>query len=676
MPGGTDHPAGDRFTSPKSKKSKSRRSELAKHQNSSFLAANKDNGVVRGLEELEVLFTVVKSRFVRYALLCIVVTVAWPVLLPAVLVAWPCIYMALDEENRRRFEHHLLAGVGIIILFFIFFGVPVLFLNSQPHGLERFGEKLATGEIGTIELLFHFVAFILMLVLVVYAWVVYGSVSLEVAVALKSRARFLSTHWVQELKITDKERLDVFGKRPDEPVRIADLLRVLEQYPGWKGGDLEAKSSDLDELVSSRSKSARSDPSAQTDEEFSESISPRGLTESARDRLKRLPSTHSMKRIDAVVLSSMSMMGDIMRPGDSLIIFRAKVADFLVNLFRQPLSLVVITLLAGALRTTIPRIYVMFCVEGGTFLPTNPVEKVVCLTFMLSTFLATTAWLLLFNMISHQYQHNVDQTLLVSAIASVQRRHEYMRNVLRVDPEDADHVAKARGLPFLDLTDADNTRIWWALREYAIVDSLDERVDLEVVLGVAMVYVNLMCLYLIIDIFITGKLTAFTVVASFDVTVVGAMVLYSLLGCVKVNQMLRAHTHTFLRARHSLWCPEAKVLGMEENEVMELLDMDHVHGITAGAEGPEKDAERLHTHLIEKVEHADTLQTLFGYEVTIDNVGQLLVAIACALASAFFSVQRAQQQHAATIKAAAPVVSFLARVVAEGQHHDAKPFLF
>ncbi len=33
---------------------------------------------------------------------------------------------------------------------------------------------------------------------------------------------------------------------------------------------------------------------------------------------------------------------------------------------------------------------------------------------------------------------------------------------------------------FLDLANADNARIWWAIREYAIVDSLDERTDLEV----------------------------------------------------------------------------------------------------------------------------------------------------------------------------------------------------
>ena len=36
------------------------------------------------------------------------------------------------------------------------------------------------------------------------------------------------------------------------------------------------------------------------------------------------------------------------------------------------------------------------------------------------------------------------------------------------------------GPRFLDLASADNARIWWAIREYAIVDSLDERVDLEV----------------------------------------------------------------------------------------------------------------------------------------------------------------------------------------------------
>jgi len=56
-----------------------------------------------------------------------------------------------------------------------------------------------------------------------------------------------------------------------------------------------------------------------------------------------------------------------------------------------------------------------------------------------------------------------------------------------------------------------------------------------------------------------------------------------------------------------------------------------------------QEALRLHAHLVEKVQHADTLQTLFGYEITSDNVAQLLVAILCGLGSAVFSVQKAHQ---------------------------------
>merc|ERR1719473_2667434 len=161
--------------------------------------------------------------------------------------------------------------------------------------------------------------------------------------------------------------------------------------------------------------------------------------------------------------------------------------------------------------------------------------------------------------------------LLVTALVSVERRHEYMSLVLHVDPDDSEHLALAQGLPFLDLSNPDNTRIWWAIREYAIVDSLDERVDLEVVLGVAVLYLLMMSAYLIADVFMAGHLTAFTIVSVFDLTVVGLLVVISLLGCVEVNEMLRSHGEVMLRARHTLWCPEAKVVGMAEAEVTEFL---------------------------------------------------------------------------------------------------------
>merc|ERR1719262_963278 len=172
-----------------------------------------------------------------------------------------------------------------------------------------------------------------------------------------------------------------------------------------------------------------------------------------------------------------------------------------------------------------------------------------------------------------------------------------------------------------------------------------------------------MTVYLIADVFMSGNLTAFTLVACFDLVVVGSLVLFSLLGCVEVNEMLRSHTSHIMRARHTLWNPEAKIVGMAEAEVTEFLITQK------GAVNP--DTLRLHGHLIEKIFSADTLQTIFGYEVTSANVAQLVVAIGCALASAFFSVSKAHQYGELTAKAA----SFV-RVVATVQRTHAAPAAF
>ena len=85
-------------------------------------------GVVRGLEELEVLFSDVKSRFARYILFCVIVSLTWPLLSVFVFFAGPFIYLLKNEDDRRRFLHHVLAGCGIVAIFLLYFGTPVLLL--------------------------------------------------------------------------------------------------------------------------------------------------------------------------------------------------------------------------------------------------------------------------------------------------------------------------------------------------------------------------------------------------------------------------------------------------------------------------------------------------------------------------------------------------------------------
>jgi len=623
------------------------------HQEKRLDAALKHNrqapAVVRGLEELGLLLGDAKARFVRSVIFCVTITLFWPIFVlfsPIILALMVVIVISGNQESQRRMFQHMMGALGIVTLFLLYFGIPALLLQASHGGLSQFRAMIDSGEVGWIELCFFFASFLFLLVIVVYAWVLYESCSLEVAVSLKSRQKFLKKHWKEELQIPDAEKEKVFGVKHGAPVHVDDLLRVLSKYPGWKGS-FDAQEEEIDALMSQRSLAAStgdaiSPLASGRPESIASSGSPRKITEDG----------HKLKHIDAVVLSSM----DLLAPGESAVVFRTKIWHFLRNLVQhQPLSSLLTTLAAAALRCAIPRLWAWLYL-GGDFLPSNHVAKVVVLTFMFSTFFVTSLWLLLFNVARSQYRHNIDQMRLVTALVSVESRHLYMSQVLQVDPEDPDHLELAQGFPFLDLASADNARIWWAIREYAIVDSLDERVDLEVVLGVALIYLMMMSAYLIVDMFMAGHLTAFTIVSFFDLTVVGALVLISLLGCVEVNEMLRSHGEVMLRARHTLWCPEAKVVGMAEAEVSEFLSSDKA----APGSSVNQEALRLHAHLVEKVQHADTLQTLFGYEVTSDNVSQLLVAILCGLGSAVFSIQKAHQFHSQT---AAAAVS-LARVVA------------
>jgi hypothetical protein len=625
--------------------------------------------VVRGSEELEVLFSEAKARFAATVAFALIIAVAWPLILAVLLVVWPGILIVLyagGADQRRRAGEYALGALGILTLVLLYFGVPIAVLHVQPGGMTHFVHMIGTGEVGSIELCFYMASFVFLIVIVVYAWVVYESVSLEVAVSLQSRSRFLQKHWKQELVLPAAEKEKVFGKQPDEPVHVGDLLAVLTRYPGWKGS-FDAAEEDLEVLVTVRSGTRGDLPADSPTESEQGEQSPPASSRGAKFRptLARVETTqgHKLKHIDAVVMSSL----DLLAPGESFIVFSSKVSHFLRTLFfSMPPHVTCLILVCAAFRASIPRLWVWLYL-GGHFFPGTPVENTVVVTFMITTFVTTSLWLLLFNVVRRQYRHNIDQMRLVTAVVSLEQRHEYMQQVLQVDPEDQEHMMMARGLPFLDLSRPDNTRIWWAIREYAIVDSLDERVDLEVVIGVALLYLMMMTIYLIADMFVSEKITAFTFVCTNDLVIVGALLIITLLGCVEVNEMLRSHTEVLLRARHTLWCPEAKVIGMDDEEVEEFLEGDEKSSFHA-------EALRLHAHLVDKIGTADTLQTIFGYEVTMTNVSQLVCAILCGIASAFFSLSKAHQYGELTAaNAGARAAASFVRVVANIQKGRAIP---
>ena len=58
-------------------------------------------------------------------------------------------YGSSDQETKRWLLQHFLGALGIITLFLIYFGIPVLALQAQPHGLDHFLHMIGTGEART-----------------------------------------------------------------------------------------------------------------------------------------------------------------------------------------------------------------------------------------------------------------------------------------------------------------------------------------------------------------------------------------------------------------------------------------------------------------------------------------------------------------------------------------------
>merc|ERR1719169_316339 len=77
-------------------------------------------------------------------------------------------------------------------------------------------------------------------------------------------------------------------------------------------------------------------------------------------------------------------------------------------------------------------------------------------------------------------------------------------------------------IPHMNLAKPELVKAWWMVREYALVDMMEERVPLEIVLVLSMSYILIVLVYTIIDFFVrtTGSIGAFTIQSLFDTLVI------------------------------------------------------------------------------------------------------------------------------------------------------------
>merc|ERR1719263_2514286 len=133
-----------------------------------------------------------------------------------------------------------------------------------------------------------------------------------------------------------------------------------------------------------------------------------------------------------------------------------------------------------SVRALIPRLWCTFYF-GRSFVPEDPyIATMVWHGFCLTWFIGF-AWLAILNNARMAYSECVIQMKLTSALVHLEKRHAYLKSLLDEGTVTEDEFRTlSRKLPYISMDVVDNIKAWWLLREYAIIDTMDERVTLEI----------------------------------------------------------------------------------------------------------------------------------------------------------------------------------------------------
>merc|ERR1719498_1888728 len=126
----------------------------------------------------------------------------------------------------------------------------------------------------------------------------------------------------------------------------------------------------------------------------------------------------------------------------------------------------------------------------------------------------------------------------------------------------------SRKLPYISMEVVDNIKAWWLLREYAVIDTMDERVTLEITMVLVFGLMFLMtgkCMY---D-FLIGfeELTSFQVLSICDLLMLGYISLKALWTYVEINNIMREQADILIQARHGILNPQSKLMDMTDDEL-------------------------------------------------------------------------------------------------------------
>jgi hypothetical protein len=295
----------------------------------------------------------------------------------------------------------------------------------------------------------------------------------------------------------------------------------------------------------------------------------------------------------------------------------------------RPGSLTILALLA-LVRAFLPRFW-LWLVLHGRFWPEpifGPAGKLVFYSTLV-TFAVSIVWIGLFWFVMMEYRRNLVQSMIISALVDARSRVKFSQSYLMsclwfgMDSDQSEEVLGK--LPLIDLRISSNVASFWRLHEYAILDRSNERMGISVLLEIVIIWLLLKFLVTSATIAAYEGLPAVLIVTCYDLVIFGAMIVLALKSALDMNNMMSTNKQVVVQAKYEVTMAHGAV--HKENKTSAPTDAEF--------EDSKRDLELSRRLLEEYLDLANEYETrdsiLFGMEVTpgkiVSSVGTLALSV-------------------------------------------------
>lgn len=582
------------------------------------------------LLELDAYLEVARMRCRTYFLYVMMASLLWP-------IAW---LLALYTGKRAQEMEQKTLAMATMLLYLgtllgvILWTVPIV-LIFVDGGFSHFMELIDAEVLSMVDISEFMFSELILLLFVQYCWV-YCEINTDIDKCKKDARgswQHRSGEHGMQVVLGDNQMLTFekvvsdlnhsFTPRPDggSAVFIDDIISVLEKMPGWDSALETASLADGKDIESE------------------------GFFTKLGNMQKKATST-GLWAIDVFMIWGRDHERPWRPTQMEALTLRMKVASQKVlhsicsmyaELRKSPAAFIGIFVFA-LFRAVLPRCWIIG-VRGGDFLPSNLIPLIVTLNSCAVRFFTSFLWLSTFYVCVAAYRTNVNQVMLISAIVDPRIRMRYTMEVLMEAIPDEDEAKQVlKKLPLLDLKKGTNVAAFWRLREYCMLDRSNERMAMEVLMEMLILWIIMNFLVTALTVYFVSPLTPLIVVTVLDLLVFGFMLLIGLAAALDVNTLMANHVREFVEARYSV------TLSLAQAKELHLCNVrEHHHSKKSDDHEMRdlKESRQLLSEYIAMVQEYDVRDTiLLGCDVTPGSIISTIVTVGAMVGSILFRAHR------------------------------------